>query len=184
MEKRIKVGIFDDHLRNNQGATSVLIILLLVVLMIFGLTILTTTLSNESLSNKKNEWLTDYYTLEKDVAINLAKIDHQIQALKIEALNSGSQSRDQYLIDQLKSSIEGITEEGNIYYFWFDVSESSGEYLKHITVKAEILIPDNSLENGIYLKTKNYEIVLYSESQDLFEYNDIEYGVPFAPNKD
>jgi len=184
MRKRIKVGILNDHLNNNQGATSVLIILLLVVLMIFGLTILTTTLSNESLSNKKNEWLTDYYTLEKEVALNLAEIDHQIQALKLDALSNGSENRDQYLIDQLKSSIDGMTKENNKHYFWLDISESSGEYLKYITVKAEILIPDNSVDKDTFLKTKNYEIVLYSESQDLFEYNDIEYGVPFAPDKD
>jgi hypothetical protein len=53
-----------------------------------------------------------------------------------------------------------------------------------ITVQGEIIVPDNTVDTRTFLDTKNYEIVLYSESQELFEYKDIEFGVPYAPDED
>ncbi|MBI9015537.1 MAG: hypothetical protein JEZ08_25185 [Clostridiales bacterium] len=169
-------------LNNNQGATSVLIIMLLVVLMIFSLTILTTTLSNESLSDKKNEWLIDYYELESKVALSLAEIDHSIQNIKEETLvQSATSEKSSFMIELLEENLDGFMKEEGRYYFWVDVTEDSGDYLKYITVKAEIIIPENELNDKEYLTLENYRIVIYSESQDLFDYEDIEFGNPFAP---
>lgn len=181
--KNKKSVSFYDLIGNNKGATSVLIIMLLVVLMIFGLTILTTTLSNESLSNKKNEWLTDYYALESKVALSLADMDDSIQVIKEEAvLQSYTPDLNGFMIKQLEENLEGFMEEDGKYYFWVDVAEESGEYLKYITVKAEIIIPNQDSSVEEFLELENYRIVVYSESQDLFEYDDIEFGNPFVPN--
>ena len=182
ISKEKKSVSFYKILNNNQGATSVLIIMLLVVLMIFGLTILTTTLSNESLSDKKNEWLTDYYELESKVALSLAEIDDSIQKIKEETLvQSVTPDKSSLMVELLEENLEGFMKEDGKYYFWVDISEDSGDYLKYITVKAEIIIPDKELNNQEFLALENYEIVIYSESQDLFDYEDIEFGNPFVP---
>ena len=178
--KRKQSNFFLKILNNNQGATSVLIILLLVVLMIFGLTILTTTLSNESLSNKKNEWLSDYYKLESKVAVNLADIDLKIQEIKEEVITN--ENKKEVLISRFKE-LEEVVVENNSYYFLLEVSENSGEYNKYISIKAELIIPDDGLSDSEYLALENYRIIKYSESQELFEYKDIEFGIPYAPGE-
>lgn len=179
---------FYKILDNTQGATSVLIIMLLVVLMLLGLTILTTTLSNESLSEKKNEWLTDYYELESKVALSLADMDYSIQMIKEESLiqsvvHSFTSDKSSLMIELLEENLGGVFKEDGRYYFWVDIAEDSGDYLKHITVKAEIIIPENKLNGKEYLALENYKIVIYSESQDLFDYEDIEFENPFLPGE-
>jgi sulfur relay (sulfurtransferase) DsrC/TusE family protein len=156
---------------DNKGATSVLIILLMVVLMVFGLTILTTTLSNKSLSEKKQVWLKDYYQLEADVALKLAEVDKQLDELKQEAKLGNLD-----LVEVYQEKLE-IQEYNNRYYMNFDISEQSGDYLKHIMVELQLIINKN-------IDAKNYKIVKYSETQDLFEYEDIKFGNPFFPNED
>lgn len=157
------------RLRNKQGATSVLIILLMVVLMVFGLTILTTTLSNKSLSEKKQEWLNDFYQLESDVALNLAEIDFQMTNMK----ETASSNDELGILVNEKYEVFDI--DGD-YYYYFEVAEESGEYLKYIFVSLQ-------LNMDIEAK-KNYDIVEYSETQDLFDYEDIQFGNPFIPNDD
>ena len=156
---------------DNKGATSVLIILLMVVLMVFGLTILTTTLSNKSLSDKKQVWLEDYYALEADVAVKLAEVDHQLDDLKQEAKLDNLD-----LVEVYQENLD-IQELNGQYYIYFDISEPSGDYLKHIMVELQLIIDDD-------IDARNYKIVQYSEAQDLFEYEDIKFGDPYSPNED
>lgn len=150
---------------NNKGATSVLIILLMVVLMVFGLTILTTTLSNQSLSEKKQLWLTEYYDLESDVAVELATIDQRLTDIKKEY-------DEEVLLDAYRESFE-LLEVEEKYYYHFRVSEDKDDNLKHIDVMLELYLDKQS--------NKNYDIIEYSETQDLFEYEDIQFGNPFFP---
>lgn len=162
---------------NKNGATSVLIIMLMVVLMVFGLTILTTTLSNQSLSEKKQMWLVDYYTLEGEVALRLADIDHQIQSIKEETVKEMTKDRLEIFKNKL-SKLE-LDEDFSIS---FDVTEENDDYNKYIEVKLMLNMPDNNYTDEEFLMFSNYEIVKHSEVQDLFEYEDIKFGDPFAPD--
>lgn len=65
------------RIKNNQGATSVLVVVMMVVLIVFGLAVLTTSLANLRLADKKKQWLSEYYNLESLVAIEQSKV-HQI----------------------------------------------------------------------------------------------------------
>lgn len=151
---------------NKQGATSVLIILLMVVLMVFGVTILTTTLANQNLSDKKLTWLKDYYELESEVAMNLADIDHQMSKMKMMA-------NDDVDLGLLYAEHYDITKENT---YTFDVFESAEDQQKYITVTLQLNMDVNSKQN--------YEIIEYSETQALFEYEDIPIANPFLPGQD
>lgn len=157
------------NIRNKKGATSVLIILLMVVLMVFGLTILTTTLSNKNLSEKKQVWLNDYYQLESDVALSLAEIDFKMAEMKASVSTNDA-------LEILYNEQYTLYEFDGDYYYDFEVSDESGEYSKYIYVS---LLLNMDLDSK-----KNYDIVEYSETQDLFEYEDIQFGNPFFPNND
>lgn len=63
-------------LKDNQGASSILVIVMMVVLLVFGLAVLTTSLSNVRLGNRKKAWLADYYTLEGEAMATIADYDH------------------------------------------------------------------------------------------------------------
>lgn len=170
-------------LKNKKGSSSVLIIMLLVVLMMFGLAILTTTLSNKNLSTRKQEWINDYYKLESNVSIELAEFDNKLQNIKEESLKVDKDRSESYK-ELLKKDIENIIIEEENYSLEIEVSEENGDYLKYIIVRVDIIVPDNSITNKEYLKEENYKITMYREMQDLFMYNDIEFGVPFFPTGD
>lgn len=157
--------------------------MLMVVLMMFGIAILSTTLSNQKLSEKKQEWVNEYYSLETKVAEELAAIDHKVQSLKEEAVSKtqDGQTRTDYYQRAL-GEMALIVQEDGLYSLEFYVEETHGEYAKYIDVKLSLIIPNETADSKEFLKTKNYKIVMYSESQDLFEYEDIEYGVPFVPD--
>lgn len=171
-------------LKNKDGSTSVLIIMFMVVLMMFGIAILSTTLSNQKLSEKKQEWVNDYYNLESKVALELAIVDHEIQSIKeAVALQAGDvQERTELFKNQLREMDSIIVEDGR-YLLDFSVDAEYGEYSKYIDVRLEFALPNEEIDQETFLMEKNYTIVMYSETQDLFEYKDIEYGVPFAPEE-
>lgn len=164
---------------NNDGATSILIIMLMVVLMVFGLTILTATLSNQTLSDKKLEWLEDFYALEADAAVRLSELDETLEGLKIQAMDSaeeGSRS------DRYRSLIKSAFDHDDILYI--TISEEQGEYFKYIDMTLECIIPDDNLSDMEFLAMRNYKINEYLQTQDLFEYDDIRFGDPYAPNEE
>ena len=161
---------------NNDGATSILIIMLMVVLMVFGLTILTATLSNETLSDKKLEWLDDFYALESKAAVKLSEIDEKLESLKIQAMDSSEErSRSERYKELIKSEFES---DDTIY---ISISEEQGEYLKYIDMTLECIIPDDGLTDIEFMAMRNYEIDEYLQTQDLFEYDDIRFGDTYAP---
>lgn len=168
-------------LKNKEGSTSVLIIMLLVVLMMFGVAILTTTLSNESLSNKKVEWLQDYYQIESKVAFELADIDHQIQTIKEILYEKELEAYGTSYKQALENEIDDIKMDQGKYYLDFEISEETSDYVKFIDVTIEFMLINDALSNDANLKAQNYEIISYYETQELFEYDDIRFGDPFAP---
>lgn len=162
--------------KNNKGSTSILIIMLMVVLMIFGLTILTTTLSNENLSLKKQSWLVSYYELEVLAADQLAAIDQKTELIKA-GLDEHYDTPAEYK-KELVEKFDGVVESNGHYYKDIVVSETSGEYLKHIYIRIEWIIPELGVS---FVTNRNFDVLEYVQVQDYFEYDDIEFGTPFAP---
>ena len=160
--------------------------MLMIVLMVFGLAILTTTLSNRNLSEKKQEWLKNYYKLESKVALELAEIDNTVQSIKEKVVFESDESTDKTVlfIELLREEMNDLVVEDQNVVLEFDIEEAEGDYLKHIIVKVKFIIPDRKLSDSEYLRKENYEIVKYSETQDLFEYEDIKFGNPFTPESD
>jgi archaellum component FlaF (FlaF/FlaG flagellin family) len=163
---------------NKKGATSILIIMLMVVLMVFGLSILTATLSNETLSDKKTDWVKDFYALETNVAIKLSEVDEKLETLKIEAMDSDG---DLLRSERYEALIREHFTDNEIIYL--KVSEEQGEYLKHIEVGLRYIIPEDHLSDVAFMAEQNYEIYQYLQTQDLFEYEDIKFGNPFIPGE-
>ena len=62
-------------LKDTRGASSILVIIMMVVLLVFGLAVLTTSLSNVRLGERKRAWLSEYYALEGFSESELSKID-------------------------------------------------------------------------------------------------------------
>lgn len=149
----------------------------MVVLMVFGLTILTTTLSNQTLSEKKQQWLVDYYELEGNVAEKLADVDLHLQTVKEETLGLKPINRK----ETYESLLDDLVQDG---YVTFLVSEKGQDYNKSIDVELEILFPDNSISDAEFLEAVNYHIVRYAQEQELFDYDDIKFGNPFFPKEE
>lgn len=61
--------------KDTSGASSILVIVMMVVLLVFGLAVLTTSLSNVRLGERKRAWLNDYYVLEGVSESEISKID-------------------------------------------------------------------------------------------------------------
>lgn len=161
---------------NKKGATSILIIMLMVVLMVFGLTILTATLSNETLSDKKFSWIEDYYLLEADAQVQLAQLDATLQDLKLQVISSsGDLTRSQ----AYQKLINDMYDDYN--HIFMTVSRDQGDYKKYIDMDIQCYIPSDTVSDEDFLQAENYAIMAYVQTQDLFDYEEIEFGVPFAP---
>ncbi|MDF1617790.1 hypothetical protein [Petrocella sp. FN5] len=73
--------------KRQEGSSSILVIILMVVMMVFGLAVLTTSLSNKRLAEKKQDWLHDYYDLEGLVEEKIGKIDQILLGVEEEAID-------------------------------------------------------------------------------------------------
>lgn len=80
-----------NHLQNNRGATSVLIMIMMIILMVFGVAALTTSAASRKLARKNAMWLTEYYGLQGraqtayaylDEALNLAAAGDDIDRIE------------------------------------------------------------------------------------------------------
>lgn len=73
-------------LKHEQGASSILVIIMMVVLLVFGLAVLTTSLSNVRLGDRKKAWLYDHYDLEGYAMAEIAKYDQVLAQAQGEAI--------------------------------------------------------------------------------------------------
>lgn len=107
-----------NHLKNEKGSSSILVIILMVVLMVFGLAVLTTSLSNMRLSQKKHAWLNDYYLTEAKAETSIATIDHLLLSTEAEALAYITEElyMDDYMIDMPLMGDEKTRMLGLIYH--------------------------------------------------------------------
>ena len=69
-----------------KGASSILVIIMMVVLLVFGLAILTTSLSNVRLGERKRSWLREYYSLEGTAQTAIADYDRLLLDSETQAL--------------------------------------------------------------------------------------------------
>lgn len=85
--------------KETKGASSILVIIMMVVLLVFGLAVLTTSLSNVRLGERKRTWLADYYQLEGASEVELASIDGLL--LQAEASARAYMETDNYIDDYM-----------------------------------------------------------------------------------
>lgn len=86
-------------LTEENGASAILVIIMMVVLLVFGLAVLTTSLSNVRLGERKKAWLSEYYLLEAEAAMELAYIDGLL--LQAEAQTHSYMASDAYVDDYM-----------------------------------------------------------------------------------
>lgn len=171
-------------IKNNSGATSVLVIMLMVVLILFGLAALTTSYAGLKLSRKTSEWLKEYYLLEGEAERIVALVDERIsnakketEAIKdIDALNESFNTKAYKKLLDLSMEIPNIKINNNPLTVTYTVTEKNKEHPKNITVVLSVKQIDNSItiENQA-----NYEIYQWKEWQEQFEFdNEIEFENP------
>lgn len=148
---------------NKKGATSVFLILLMLVLMVLGLTVLTMTLSNQRLSEKKQSWTQAYYDLEADAAELLYSVDDQINEFKNIAED------EEMLKEMIEATYETYGEDELSIYL---IADQDNQYIA-MTLAVELDLN----------KSSNYRVIDYQHLQDPFEYDDLEFGVPFIPGE-
>lgn len=106
--------------KHQEGSSSILVIILMVVMMVFGLAVLTTSLSNKRLAEKKQDWLHDYYNLEGLVEEKIGKIDQILLGVQKEAtdyMTDGTITLD-YTID---TNLETLTKQQIFSYIYMEL---------------------------------------------------------------
>lgn len=175
-------------LKSERGSTSILVVIFMIVLMVFGLSILTTSLSNTRLAEKKRQWLTEYYALEGEVSKEMALIDQQIDRIKeetLDALNQTDQDLRTLYSEKLKTELSqkgygvenGENEEVTVF---FDVSEERKDIPKHIYVELMLPLPATNGDTKQFIQTPNFKVVAHTEWQEPFVLDEnIKFEDPF-----
>jgi len=181
-------------LRSERGSTSILVVIFMIVLMIFGLSILTTSISNTRLAEKKRVWLSEYYLLEGYTARELAMLDNIITKNKNETVTDLENS----LIDEdarsqvyIKKIIEDLENQGywvslleseleKELVVYLEIKENDSEIPKHLSLDLKLIIPDDLLSDDDFLNNANFEIAGHTEWQKPFDFEEsIKFEDPF-----
>lgn len=147
-------------IKDEKGASSVLVIILMIVLIILGLAIATTSISNINLSKKKTSWLTDYYELNMQAQQKLNTIDKIISSTKLSS-NSDKQYRE--LLEKNFSDNDILfampyNQPTGDCTVKFSIKKQGSEYNKRINVS--LLVPLKKIN------TDDYYIIEYRLLQD------------------
>ncbi len=163
-------------MNREKGASSVLVIIVLVVLIILGLAIMTTSLANKRLSEKKSTWLSKYYELDGRAQEKISEIDEIINQSKY--LASSNEAYGSLLEKNLQKNgteymmpmfLEGVIGDCKISFF---VEEEDSPYNKKLEVT--MLVPLDIFSD------KNYQILNYQLTQDsLLKDDEVEFEDPF-----
>lgn len=148
--------------RNEEGSSSILVIVLMVVLLVFGLAVLTTSLSNLRLSEKKRDWLDDYYQVEAKAFSQIAEIDTALIEASAEAktiIASGDYA-DMYMLDEATND---ASLNGAYAYVYQDILQTSLRTLIENNPSATLMISyDNMIPVGggyeIPTTTLNFDV--------------------------
>jgi len=93
---------FLANFKKEEGASAILVIVMMVVLLVFGLAVVTTSLSNVRLGERKQAWLSEYYELEAAAEKELAWLDALL--LQAEADAKAYMLSDDYIDDYMLDS--------------------------------------------------------------------------------
>lgn len=162
-------------LKEKDGVTTVFVILLMVVLLMFGIGVLTITLSNENLSKKKDDWIEAYYSLEKNMAEEMAETTKKLHDLQED---SGSYETFEDLYMQGISETFPVYTLGDHAYIELLVRQDEDKYLM---AELRLLMPSSPEDLEDFKTRLPYEVVTYIEQQTLFDYEDIDYENPYLP---
>ncbi len=149
--------------KHQEGSSSILVIILMVVMMVFGLAVLTTSLSNQRLAEKKQAWLHDYYNLEGLVEEKIGEIDHILLSVQDEAMNY--MMGDPYSLNYNRDAhFEALTKQQIFSYIYMELLK---ERLSH-SIKGDkslaLYMTDydfNAILNGYALKPSYIEFDSY-----------------------
>lgn len=138
-------------IKDERGSSSILVIILMVVLLVFGLAVLTTSLSNLRLSEKKRNWLDDYYSVEAKAWYRIAVVD-QLLIESAEEANSMVRSGDYmdiYMLDEATNLDELY---GVFAYVYQDIAQTTlRNYIESDPTSVLMMSYDNAIKvNGGY----------------------------------
>lgn len=160
---------FKAHFKDETGSSSILVIILMVVLMVFGLAVLTTSLSNLRLAEKKRDWLQDYYNVEAEVEYELALIDGLLKQVEVEALvyMDTKQYVDDYMIDDMLD--EEMT--ANLYKIVY-LDTATEVLLEHIAgdTSASLTVNDVDIDEIFEGKDLNPSLLTFDKTLANAEY--------------
>jgi len=112
-----------SHNKYDEGSSSILVILLMVVMMVFGLAVLTTSLSNIRLAEKKQDWLHDYYNLEGLVEEKIGELDQIL--LGVQEASIDYLINDTYLLnDRGDSDLELLTDQQLFSFIYMELLQA------------------------------------------------------------
>ena len=109
---------FLNQFKKENGASSILVIIMMVVLMVFGLAVLTTSLSNIRLGERKQAWLSEYYELEAVAAKELASIDALL--IRAEVVAKNYMLTDDYIHDYMLDGPVDVATKARLFALAYD----------------------------------------------------------------
>lgn len=115
------------------------VVLLTVVLLLFGVGVLTITLSNENLAERKQAWIHEYYNLEGQMAEEFSKVYMTLKAIQDTLEDSD------HLLEDYKNQIQNnyeVSIEKDHHYISLEVPESGDHFLR---AKLEITMPSAAM---------------------------------------
>ncbi len=141
--------------QKKKGSTSILIVIMMVVLMVLGLAIMTTALSNKSLSDKKIDWKTDYYALESKANQVIAQIMTEIDAINQKQLSRAAGfAKIETLLSEATSSYQMPSFAGDeIAQLSMTISSQDGT--KNLAIRLQVIGADQVAE--LKLKILEYK---------------------------
>ncbi len=140
--------------KNEDGASSVLVMVMMIVLIAFGLAGFSLALSNERLADKKIAWIESYYAVESDANKMLAEVYQAIKADNVDkALKKINTASFNCVSLESKTGIDGYD-----YVIDYTVA-SNDEHKKYIDVSVGV-------KNA---KEKQVDILCFRQWQDEFD---------------
>ncbi len=152
-------------INKEDGASSVLIVVMMVVLIVFGLAIFSTALSNMRLADKKIAWKNEYYQLESNANGVIASIFNKVDEINAKRIDvaTGFSEIDQILSEACSEREILYREDGRPNQITFNVADATGH--KNIAIALEI--DSNSDDDALKIR-----IIKFKEWQEHFEIDD------------
>ena len=164
--------LFEKYMKNNRGATSVLIMIMMIILMIFGLAALTTSAASRKLAQKNAGWLKEYYQLHGEAEVAYA---HLVEALDLPNakldVDRIERSLIQFLKENANCSFEKKEEDEKPFLIEMRVQEKGKAVPKNIQMEFELVKAGDVFE----IKTRKWSQFQEEifRSEDEIQFSDI-----------